>query len=55
MCVSKYVKLTYIISVSLIGCLGGIATPEVRAMMSEIVDSNEQGDLLLIITKHIVI
>lgn len=31
--------------VPLIGCLGGIATPEVRAMMSEIVDTNEQGAL----------
>jgi hypothetical protein len=34
---------TNTISVPVIGCLGGIATPEVRAMMSEIVDSSEQG------------
>ena len=31
------------ISVPLIGCLGGVATPEVRAMMSQIVNPNEQG------------
>ena len=29
--------------VPVVGCLGGIATPEIRAMMSEIVDPTEQG------------
>ena len=35
------------ISVPLIGCLGGIATPEVRAMMSGVVDANEQGTVIV--------
>ncbi|XP_028406020.1 proton-coupled folate transporter-like [Dendronephthya gigantea] len=44
-CLTFVTNKRLLFAVPLIGCLGGIATPEVRAMMSEIVDSNEQGAL----------